>query len=131
MISPRQISNIPGQAFDFFHVGSLERLFFPGNFLPLLESICYPKRGVHKVFSFCAGLWLCGLLGGVVRAETLQLNDGQSASGDIVSFNENGLVLRLSDGKYSDRIPWGKFSQEDLRKFAENPKMATFVEPFI
>jgi hypothetical protein len=52
-------------------------------------------------------------------------------NGDVVSFNENGLIVRLPDQNYSDRVPWSKFSQADLKKFAENPKMSQLVEPFI
>jgi len=42
----------------------------------------------------------------------------------VVSFNENGLVFRQPDDKYSDRVPWAKFSQEDLKKLGKNPKIA-------
>lgn len=77
------------------------------------------------------GLWLCGLLAANVRADTFNLNDGQTLSGDIVSFNENGLIVRTGDNAYSDRVPWSKFSQADLKKLAENQKIAPLVEPFI
>jgi hypothetical protein len=49
----------------------------------------------------------------------------------VVSFNESGLIVRLPDDKYSDRVPWTKFAQADLRKLAQNPKIAPLVEPFI
>jgi hypothetical protein len=89
-------------------------------------------RVVRKSYSFiCMGLWVLGLLAGIARADTFQLSDGKILSGDVVSFNENGLIVRLPDGKYSDRVPWGKFSQADLRRLAENPKIAPFAEPFI
>jgi hypothetical protein len=76
------------------------------------------------------GLCLCGLLVGLGHAETFQLNDGQSVTGEIVSSNENGLQLNLGGGKY-ERIPWTKFSQEDLKMLSQKPKIAPFVEPFI
>lgn len=76
--------------------------------------------------------WLVGsFLTSVIRADTFELNDGQSLTGDIVSFNESGLIVRLPDDKYSDRILWTKFSQIDLKKLAQNPKIAPMVEPFI
>ena len=77
------------------------------------------------------GIWLGGLLTGIVRADTYKLNDGQTLSGTILSFNENGLRLRLGEDKYSDWIPWSNFSQADLADLAKNPKIEPFVEPFI
>ena len=71
------------------------------------------------------------LTASAIRADTFQLTDGQSLTGDIVSFNESGLIVRLPDDKYSDRILWTKFSQADLKKLAQNPKIAPMVEPFI
>ena len=80
----------------------------------------------------CIGLLLCGLLCGVSRADTFQLNDGSTLTGDIVSADENGLRLKTPDGNYTDPVPWTKFSQDDLKKFAkEDPKKAAFVSPFI
>lgn len=80
-------------------------------------------------------LWVvCGLaslLTGLARAESFQLDDGQTLTGDPVSFDENGLIVRQADGKYSERTPWSKFSQEDLKKIATNPKATRFVQPFI
>jgi hypothetical protein len=76
-------------------------------------------------------LVLAGFLAGVVRADTFKLEDGQTVSGDIVSCNESGLIVRLPDGKYSDRISWTKFSQADLKRLAQNPKVAPLVEPFL
>ena len=83
--------------------------------------------------TFCIGIalvtaWLAAVS---ARADTFQLLDGQSLSGDVVSFNENGLVVRLPDGKYADRVPWTKFSQDDLKKLGQNPKVAPLVEPFL
>lgn len=86
---------------------------------------------MRKLHFICIGLLLCGLLAGIARAETFQLTDGESVSGEIVSFNESGLVVRLPDGKYSERVPWTKFSQADLKKLGENQKITPFVEPFI
>ena len=68
----------------------------------------------------CLGILLCGLLVSIARADTFQLNDGTSVTGEIVSYNENGLRLRLGDSTYSDPIPWTKFSQDDLKKLAKD-----------
>jgi hypothetical protein len=65
------------------------------------------------------------------RADTYNLEDGQTVTGDVVSCNESGLILRLPEGKYSDRVPWTKFSQADLKKLAQSAKVAPLVEPFL
>jgi hypothetical protein len=53
-------------------------------------------------------------------------------TGDIVagSANDAGLQFRLADGNY-ERVAWTSFSQEDLKKFAQDRKLTSFVEPFI
>ena len=79
----------------------------------------------------CIGILLCGLLCGISRADTFQLNDGTTLSGDIISYAENGLRVKFADGNYSDPVPWTKFSQEDLKKLAQNPKIAPFASAFI
>jgi len=79
----------------------------------------------------CIAILLCGLLSGIARADTFQLTDGSTLTGDIVSANENGLRVRLPDGTYSDAVPWTKFSQDDLKKMAKDPKLQPFVTPNI
>lgn len=83
----------------------------------------------------CNKLWVvCGLaslLTGLARAETFQLKDGQTLTGDPISFDEKGLIVRDADGRYSERTPWPKFSQADLKEIAGNPKAARFVRPFL
>jgi hypothetical protein len=65
---------------------------------------------------------------------TFQLNDGRTLTGDILvgSADENGVRIRVEEGKY-ERVPWASFSQEDIRKFAQdrNRKTAQLAEPFI
>jgi hypothetical protein len=41
-----------------------------------------------------------------------------------------GVQVKIGEGEYQ-RVPWGNFSQEDIRKFAQDKKMEAFVEPFI
>ena len=80
----------------------------------------------------CLGLFLCGLLCGIARADTYKLTDGSTVSGDIVSADENGMRLRLPDGNYSDPVSWSKFSQDDLKKIAKaDPKKEPLIAPFI
>jgi hypothetical protein len=86
---------------------------------------------VHQRRFICLGLLICGLLSSIARADTFQLNDGSTLTGDIVSANDSGLRVRLPDGNYSDAVSWTKFSQADLKKLAKDPKLEPFVTPFI
>ena len=86
---------------------------------------------MRNLKSISIALLVGSLLTSVIRADTFELTDGQTLTGDIVSFNESGLIVRQPDDKYSDRVLWTKFSQTDLKKLAQNPKIAPLVEPFI
>jgi len=63
-------------------------------------------------------------------ADTFQLTDGTTQTGTVASFDQNGLSLRIDPDNYT-RIEWGKLSQDDLKRLAQNPKIAGLVEPFI
>ena len=78
---------------------------------------------------FIFSLWL-GLALLASAAETLTLTDGTTAAGDIVKFDDNGLLLREAGDVYVN-LPWAKFSQEALKHLAENPKLKPLVEVFI
>jgi hypothetical protein len=62
-------------------------------------------------------------------AETVTMTDGSSFAGDIVKFDDNGLLLRIGD-TYTN-LPWGRFSQESLKQLSSNPKIAALVDVFI
>lgn len=85
---------------------------------------------VRKILWIILGFWLCGLAG-IANAETYQLADGTSVTGDIISFNDEGVMFHTSDDKYTERISWTKFSQDGLKTLAKNPKVAPYAEPFI
>jgi hypothetical protein len=75
------------------------------------------------------------MLAGIARGDTFQLADGSAISGDIVSGNEAGLKLKIAEDTYTN-LTWDKFSQNDLKKFANDPgmqrfKLTDFVTPFI
>jgi hypothetical protein len=84
------------------------------------------RRIVWTIFGF----WLCGLLA-AVGADTYQLTDGTAMTGSVISYNDSGIVFRLSEDQYSQRVPWTKFSQDALKLLANNPKLKTLAEPFI
>jgi hypothetical protein len=79
----------------------------------------------------CIGILLCGLLCGITRADTFQLNDGTTLTGDIISYNDAGLRVKFPDGNYSDPVPWTKFTQADLKKLSQDRKIEPFVSPLI
>jgi hypothetical protein len=86
---------------------------------------------VCKIFLAISGLWLCGLLA-AAGADTFPLADGTSLTGDIVTFNDVGIIFRTPDDKYTERMPWTTFSQDGLKQLsAANPKITPLVEPFI
>jgi hypothetical protein len=66
---------------------------------------------------------------GALTAETLTLTDGSTQTGDIIKFDDNGLLLRAGDA-YTP-VPWGKLSQESLKQLADNPKIKPLVDVFI
>jgi len=85
---------------------------------------------VRRILWIISGLWLCGLLV-AVGADTYQLTDDTSLTGDVISYSDNGVVFRLEADKYTQRIPWTKFSQDALKLLSKNPKIRPLAEPFI
>jgi hypothetical protein len=85
---------------------------------------------VRRIFWTISGLWLCGLFV-AVGADTFPLTDGTSVTGDVISYNDNGVVFRVEVDKYSDRVPWTKFSQDALKQLSKNPKIKLLADPFV
>jgi hypothetical protein len=92
---------------------------------PLLKRV-----PVHKIFASILGFWLCGLFI-AAAADTFPLTDGTSITGDVISYNDNGIVFRLDIDKYSERVAWTRFSQDALKSLSKNPKIRLLAEPFI
>jgi hypothetical protein len=74
----------------------------------------------------------------IANADTYTLTDSTSITGDVISYNDDGVSFHTSDDKYTDRIPWTKFSQDSLKAFAKdpklnnkNPRIRDFADPFI
>lgn len=94
---------------------------------------------------YIAIVWVC-LLGSIsvpnawnvfaqdaTNAPTNQyvMTTGDILKGEIASVNEDGLVVRLTIGGFSDRVPWTKFTQETLQTLVNNPQAKKFAEPFL
>jgi hypothetical protein len=60
-----------------------------------------------------------------------ELTNGDIVRGEPVSFNDDGMIVRLDIGGYSPLISWSKLTQDSLKDLVTNPKAANFVEPFI
>jgi hypothetical protein len=82
--------------------------------------------------SLVAALLLGVLLAGAAYADTFTLANGQTMTGELLMGSENdaGIQIKVAEGKY-ERVQWTNFSQEDLKKFAKNTKLAPLVEPLI
>lgn len=78
---------------------------------------------------FLFSLWL-GVVTLAVAAETLTLTDGGSVAGDIVKFDDNGVMIHTPAEVYTN-IAWGRFSQDALKQLSANPKIKVLIEPFI
>ncbi|HLH56930.1 MAG TPA: hypothetical protein VKY92_25340 [Verrucomicrobiae bacterium] len=78
------------------------------------------------------GVLVITVLTGSIHAEAFKLASGETLNGDILptTANEQGVQIKVGEGDYQ-KVPWSNFSQEDLRKFANNQRMEPFVEPFI
>ena len=96
------------------------------------------KDLVRKFLWIILGFWLCGFVT-IANAGTYPLTDGTSVSGDVIAFNDDGVIFHTPDDKYTDRIPWTKFSQDALKALANDPKLNSnkeqkirdYAEPFI
>lgn len=106
---------------------------FLGNFPFIAYARLLSNRHMRsRIFIVVFCLLLCLLAS--ANAGVYPLNDGSALSGEPISFNETGLIVRQSDGGVSSRTPWTQFSQDALKQLladAKTPKDKAFVEPFI
>jgi len=63
-------------------------------------------------------------------ADTYSLADGGSVAGDVVKFDDNGIMLHTPEEAYTN-VTWARFSQDTLKQLSANAKLKAFVEPFI
>ncbi len=94
-------------------------------------TICY---GNSVVRSFCliVALFATVVFAGSLRADTYQLTSGETVNGEVLptSANDAGVSVKVGEGEYK-KVPWDSFSQEDLRKFRDNPKLANYAIPLL
>ena len=83
------------------------------------------------MFWIILGCCVCGFWLPVLAADNYSLADGTTLSGDIVTYNDSGIIFRLAGDKYTDRMAWTLFSQDGLQQLAQNPKIKPLVDPFM
>lgn len=83
-------------------------------------------------FCILFSLTVCGLIAGIARGETYKLANGQELVGEmlVTSANDLGVQIKVGEGNYQ-KVSWSDFSQDEIKRFARNPKLQPFVEPFI
>ena len=84
---------------------------------------------MRKILGIIFGFWLGGLLL-AAGADTYQLSDGSSVSGNVVKYDDNGVLIRTPEDTYTN-VTWTMFSQSAMKQLAQNPKIKPFVKPFI
>lgn len=90
-------------------------------------------------------VWIC-FLGGIAgpnawnvsaqdtsntETNAFVMTTGDILKGEIASANEDGLVVRLYIGGFSDRVSWTRFTQETLQQLVKNPITEKYAEPFV
>lgn len=78
---------------------------------------------------FIFSLWL-GVVALAQGADTYPLADGGAVTGDIVKFDDSGIMIHTPEEVYTN-VPWGRFSQDALKQLSANAKIKGFVEPFV
>lgn len=117
------------------------------EFVRGFSFLCCSSSGKqHFAMRRCYRFWILWcfvvLTAGVARADNFALTDGQTFTGDLVAPDDKGAMIRTEDGKYveiaqpdgklTQRIPWSRFSQDDLKRImANNRRAAAFAEPWI
>jgi len=83
-------------------------------------------------------IWLMGQAGGgltdrgpVEQANRYEMTNGDVLKGEIASANEDGLVIKLDVGGFSERVSWQHLTQDTLKRLMRDPKMFEWVEPFV
>src|SRR5258705_7845546 len=63
--------------------------------------------------------------------QSYPLLNGEVLTGDPVSFNQQGVVLKRPDGSFSSRVGWTNFTETALKQLGQNPKAKPFVDQLI
>lgn len=86
---------------------------------------------ILRLTSCLVVLALCAVCAGDALAETYQLLTGETLSGEPVSFDEKGVVVKKADGTFASRVSWTNFTQDALKQLSTFPKARLFTEGLI
>lgn len=67
----------------------------------------------------------------VAPAASYPLNDGSTLSGEPISYNVQGVVVKTADGNFAPRMGWTNFTQEALKELVKDAKAKPFAEPYL
>lgn len=81
-----------------------------------------------KIIFLC--LFVCSAV--ALRAETFELADGRTITGELLasSANDLGVQIKTGEGAY-ERFTWAEFTQNTLKELSQKPRLGQFVEPFV
>lgn len=79
------------------------------------------------LFAFLPSLVAADRLSG-----TFGLEAGEKYTGEVIDFDKEGVVMKLSagprSGQFTRRTPWEEFDQEALKTFTRDPQMKRFSQ---
>jgi hypothetical protein len=61
----------------------------------------------------------------------VRLIDGTSLTGEILTADKDGFVLKLEGGGYSPKTDWGRLADESLLALSNHAKAGRFVQPYV
>ncbi len=100
-------------------------------FLPLPEIIWYSSRMKYRLACFLIALGLLGWFSRHAQADTFELNDKSTLTGQPLAPDKRGVLIKGEEGQISERVPWTNFTQTALKKISELPAAKAFVEPYL
>lgn len=77
---------------------------------------------------FTLALGALALLADPALGFDFTLKDGTVVKGEPLGPTEKGVIIKSENGTLGTRIEWNKFTQESLKEFARNPRVAKFIE---
>src|SRR5258705_1527228 len=63
--------------------------------------------------------------------QSYPLLSGEVLTGEPVSFNQQGVVIKRADGSFTSRTGWTNFTEGALKQLGQNPKAKPFVDQLI
>jgi hypothetical protein len=85
-----------------------------------------------RVLAALVGLAILTVWGNSACAQqSYPLLSGEVLTGEPVSFNQQGVVLKRPDGSFTPRTGWTNFTETALKQLGQNPKAKPFVDQLI